>query len=76
MIACRGRATVRTVVHDSPDPLRSAICVLPVILAHRSWILYDGPMNLSSARVIVALRAFATAVKQMAEGYAQGPPGC
>jgi hypothetical protein len=42
----------------------------------RSRILYDGLVNLSTARVITALRAFVTALKQMSEGYAQGPPGC
>jgi hypothetical protein len=39
-------------------------------------ILYDGPVNLSPARVVATLRAFAAAVKQISEGYAQGPPGC
>ena len=39
-------------------------------------ILYDGPVSLFPARVVAALRAFAAAVKQISEGYAQGPPGC
>jgi hypothetical protein len=38
--------------------------------------LYHGFVNLFSARVVATLRAFVTAVKQMSEGYAQGPPGC
>jgi hypothetical protein len=33
-------------------------------------------VNFSAARVVAALRAFVTAVKQISEGYAQGPPGC
>jgi hypothetical protein len=39
-------------------------------------MLYDGFVNLSAARVVAALRAFVTAIRQMSEGYAQGPPGC
>jgi hypothetical protein len=33
-------------------------------------------VNLSTARVVASLRAFVTAIKQISEGYAQGPPGC
>jgi hypothetical protein len=35
-----------------------------------------GFVNFSAARVVSALREFVTAVKQISEGYAQGPPGC
>jgi hypothetical protein len=33
-------------------------------------------MNITTARVVAALRRFASAMKQFGEGYAQGPPGC
>lgn len=42
----------------------------------RPTFVYDDRVDLSPARVLTTLRAFALAVKQMAEGYAQGPPGC